>query len=236
MDYKDYASGLRANNFWFYRKTEFIGILLEKLKLNKNIKILNIGAGTGNDIETIKKFGQISVLDIDKKVLDLIPNNLVKEKVIADACNLPFDNNSFDLVVSFDVLEHIKNDNQAVLEIKRVLKFNGLFVFTVPAYNFLFSSHDRYLEHFRRYNKKQIQKLLNSFDKIELGNWFFTLFLPISVHRLINKNNNYKLIKISKITDFFGNKILKLENLLFKYGIKYPIGLSFYGIYKKKNN
>jgi hypothetical protein len=58
----------------------------------------------------------------------------------------------------------------------------------------------------------------------------------VSAHRLINKNKNYKLIKISKIIDFFGDKILKLENLFFKYGVKYPVGLSFYGIYKKKSD
>lgn len=235
MDYKDYQIGLRDNNFWFYRKTEFIGILLKKINLSKNLKILDIGAGTGNDVNQIRKFGSVFVLDIDKKSLDLIPDNLVEEKLVADACNIPYPDNIFDVVVSFDVLEHIKDDFLVVSEIKRVLKPGGFFIFTVPAYNFLFSAHDKYLQHHRRYNKRGLLYLLKDFKKIELGNWFFTLFLPVALQRLINKNRLYKPMKISKWMDFIGNKILGFENFLFKKGLRYPFGLSFYGIYKKNS-
>ena len=236
MDYKDHAAGLKGNNFWFYRKTEFIGILIERLKLNKNIKILNVGAGTGNDIEMLNKFGKVVVLDIDPKALNLIPDGQVEEKIIGDVCCLNLPHNSFDMVVAFDVLEHIKDDDLAVDQIKHFLKPDGIFIFTVPAYSFLFSSHDKYLGHYRRYNKKDLISLFQKFEKIELGNWFFFLFPIISLHRLINKNRKYKEIKIPKIIDFIWNNIiLKNENLLFKFGLRYPWGSTFYGIYKKSN-
>lgn len=233
MDYKDFESGLDENNFWFLRKTEFIGIILKKLNLNKNIKILNIGAGTGNDISEMRNYGNVFVLDVDEKALNLIPDDLVEEKILADACNIPYPNNSFDLVVAFDVLEHIKDDAKVVFEVNRVLRPDGYFVFTVPAYGFLFSSHDKYLDHYRRYNKKKILSLLHQFKKIELGNWFFALFIPVAIQRLITKNKKYKPVTFTKIMDFIGNNILTLENYLFKKGVRYPWGLSFYGIFKK---
>ena len=232
MDYKDYQAGLKEDWFWFLGKTEFIGLLLNQLNLPKKIKILNIGAGTGNDIHQIKKFGKVFVLDIDKKALNLIPDSLVEEKVIADACNIPYPDNSFDVVVSFDVLEHIKDDIKVVSEVRRILRPGGFFVFTVPAYNFLFSAHDKYLDHFRRYNKYQLTSLLKNFQRIKLGNWFFFLFIPIALYRLINKNREYKFVTFSKMLNLLGRGILSLENYLFKKGLRYPFGLSFYGVYK----
>lgn len=233
MDYKDYQSGYKGNGFWFFGKTEFIGLLLEQLNLPKNINILNVGAGTGNDIHQIKKNGNVFVLDIDKKALDLISDNLVVEKKVASACNIPYPENNFDIVVAFDVLEHIEDDHKAVSEIKRVLKPGGFLIFTVPAYSFLFSAHDKYLDHYRRYNRSNIKKLLKDFKKIQLGNWFFFLFIPITLHRLINRNREYKLIKFPKILNLLGCGILSFENYLFKKGLRYPWGSSFYGIYKK---
>lgn len=241
MDYKDYLADAQGNNFWFYRKTEFIGILLDNLKLNKDIKILNLGAGTGQDLETIKKFGDVSVLDIDSRALDLIPDNAVENKILADACDTKLPENSFDLILAFDLLEHIKDDKKAVLEVLRLLRPGGYFVFTVPAYSFLFSAHDKYLEHYRRYNKKDLLSLFNnlSFKKIELSNWFFFLFPVIALYRLAIKklkikHENYKIIVIPKFWDFIGNiTILNFENFLFKKGVRYPFGSTFYGIYKK---
>lgn len=234
MDYKDIQAGFKPYNFWFKAKTNFIGILIEKLNLNKDISILNIGSGTGSDIIEINRYGKVTVLDINKNALDLIPDDLVENKILADACNIPLKDKSFDLVLALDVLEHIKDDYKVISEIKRILKNNGRFIFTVPAYNFLFSSHDSYLNHFRRYDKKTLKNLLKPLKKLELSNWFFVLFLPAAFIRLIHKNKKYKPQKIGRSVDFLGNKILKIENFLFKKGIRYPWGLSFYGIYEKK--
>ena len=234
MDYKDYQAGFKTNNFWFLKKTELISILLEKLNLPNNIKILNVGAGTGEDVLEIKKFGKVFVLDIDERPLSLIPDDLVEDKKIADACNIPYSDKMFDLVLSFDVLEHIENDKKAINEIQRVLRDNGVFVFTVPAYNFLFSAHDRYLSHFRRYNKKELEVLLSEFEKIDFGYWIFLLFFPFAFHRLIHKHSKYKILNIPKILDFIANKILSIENFFIKKGIKYPLGLSIYGICRNK--
>ena len=105
----------------------------------------------------LKKFGKIYAIDIDKKALDLIPNNICFEKKIANVNDLPYSDNFFDLIVAFDVLEHIKKDSGAIKEIHRVLKKKGYFIFSVPAFPILFGSHDRALNHYRRYNKKTLK-------------------------------------------------------------------------------
>ena len=127
MDYKDLQAGQVKDNFWFRGKNHLIDVLLSKTcKNNRDINILNIGAGTGDDLEVLNKYGNNYLIDIDRDALSMIDNNLCVEKKLCDACDLPYENNFFDIVVSFDVFEHIKNDGKAVREVYRVLKKEGI--------------------------------------------------------------------------------------------------------------
>ena len=235
MDYKDYKSGMKQDHFWIQGKTGLIEILFNKLNLEKNSKILDIGSGTGQDLRIINKFGNTYVVDIEQKSLDMIPNEIVVEKKLSDICNIDYPDNFFDIVVLFDVLEHIKDDKKAVQEIYRVLKPNGIFIFTVPAFSFLYSNHDKNLGHFRRYNKKKIKALLNNnFYFKEFNFWLFSLFLPASIQRLLNLNFVNSGKNFPKLINKFFVKILNFENWLIEHGLKFPMGLSIYGICKIK--
>ena len=153
MDYKEYENGESASrHFWHRAKNDLIFRLLSKLK-KRNLKILNLGAGTGDDLETLNKFGTVYVTDINENALSLIPNNLCAEKKRCDAQNLTYPNEFFDVVTSFDVFEHIPDDKKAINEVSRVLKKDGHLIFSVPAFQFLYSAHDKALEHKRRYSK-----------------------------------------------------------------------------------
>jgi len=154
MDYKDYQSGKVKLDFWFRAKNDLIEkLLFNQFPKKKKLKILNLGAGTGSDLEILNNFGEVYVIDVEKKALDLIPDNLCVEKKICDACKLIYKDDFFDLVVSFDVFQHIENDEIAIKEAYRVLKKKGILFFSVPALQKLYSSHDKALEHKRRYSK-----------------------------------------------------------------------------------
>jgi len=230
MDYRDYQEGMPQKHFWLRAKLDFINVLLNKVNFDKTTKILDIGVGIGQDLEVINKFGCVYAIDIDKKTLDLVPEHMVFEKILADATNIPYPDNFFDMVVSFDVFEHIKDDSKTLSEIYRVLKKDGVLIFTVPAFNFLFSNHDSYLGHYRRYNKKMIKKLLVNFNCLTNGYWMSTLFLSAA----ICKNYKKYSFNIPKFINSLCYNILSFENWLIKRSIKLPIGLSIYGIYRVK--
>lgn len=237
MDYKDLQAGLDKELFWFKGKNNFIDILLSKNLNNKNLKILDIGSGTGDDLNIINKYGNTFVIDINQEALDLIPNNLIHEKKVGDITNISYPDNYFDLVLIFDVLEHIENDQKALEEIKRVLKPGAILMFTVPAFNFLYNKHDKYLGHFRRYSKKNLKNLINNdFEIITLSYWMNLLFIPALIQRKIlnffyfKKNLELKSNLINKI--FY--KILSFENFCIKKGVKFPYGLTLYGVCKVK--
>lgn len=69
-----------------------------------------------------------------QKNLDYITADLYSPiaDVKADICNLPFENNSFDIVFCNHVLEHIEDDNKAMSELFRVLKPGGMGIFQIP--------------------------------------------------------------------------------------------------------
>lgn len=243
MDFNDYQAGLNKDYFWFQGKRDLIKILLQKLVLPENCKILNVGAGTGEDVSVMNKFGSIYAIDINQDALNLIPNELVVDKKIMDVCNMNYSDNYFDVVLAFDVLEHLKNDQRAIQEIKRVLKKEtGVFIFTVPAFNFMYSLHDEKLGHVRRYNKKMIKNLLSEyFNFMQLRYWFFLLFPFAFMQRMISKvfvkrtENNFSEGKMPAFIDKIFYKILKFENFFISKNRKFPFGLTLYGICKTRN-
>ena len=237
MDYKDYKSGVAQEHFWFKAKSNLIGVLLGKVKNQKDVKILDIGVGTGEDLVVIKRFGDVYAIDVDENALNLVSTKHVAEKKYGDICNIPYSDNEFDVVVCFDVLEHIEKDQKAVDEIYRVLKPGGYFVFTVPAFNSLYSCHDKVLQHFRRYNKKTIAQILKKFEKKELAYWFFFLFIPAAFQRICSSKSSCKNLHKTppNILNKIFYKFLNFENWLISKNIKLPFGLTVYGIYKKPN-
>jgi len=234
MDYKELSKISETNNFWLEAKLGLIDTLLHKID-KRNIKILNIGTGTGEEIKVLKKYGKVYAIDINSDAIKMIPKGLCEEKKVCDATDITYPDEFFDLVTSFDVFEHIKNDSKSVREVKRILKPSGYLIFTVPAFQFLFSSRDKALEHKRRYNKAELRLLLKKFHVVCMGYWNFFLFIPISIMRLLAARSRPKLdhVELGRNINFVLYNILEIENRLIRNNISLPIGLTIYGICKK---
>ena len=94
---------------------------------------------------------------------------------------LPFADNSFDAVVSADVLCHSAVDPPVALtELKRVLRPGGLLVMNLPAYQWLLSAHDRHVHNVRRFTAPETAMLLRQagFDRVRARYWN-SLLLPL---------------------------------------------------------
>ncbi len=239
MDYKDYLSGQIQDNFWSMAKRDLIEMLLEKYT-NKGLRglgnhILNIGAGVGDDLKVIRDFGVVHVVDIDARALQLIPHGMCQEKRVADILDLPYPEKSFDIVTCFDVLEHVKDDARAIHEVLRVLKEGGLMLFTVPAYQRLYSSHDRVLKHERRYDYPDMIGHLSSFKIVYMSYWNCLLSIPVAARRLMRKNLKpvADIVSFSRPQNLFLYYLMHVENVLMKHGIILPFGTSIVGICEK---
>lgn len=111
-------------------------IKLAEDSINKREKILDIGCGEGIlEKELRKKTDNGTIYGVDFNVNTKKLNKLKLKNcrfMIGDATKLKFRSNHFDIVFAIDILEHIKNAEKAVKEIKRVLKNNGILVLSGP--------------------------------------------------------------------------------------------------------
>jgi len=119
---------------------------------------LAIGIGDGRyDSLIYKKHKKIDVgIDIDKKSIEKAQEVPLYKKVYCESAEkMHFKDNSFDLVLSNSTIEHIENDLEAISEISRVIKKEGIFLFSVPVKRF-----PQYLK-----NIGVTKKEMNLFDK-----------------------------------------------------------------------
>ncbi len=124
--------------------------------------VLEIGCGEGYGIDLIiQKSKSLTVIDKSKHVLDKIKKRHNKIKVLHQ--NIPplshLKDNSFDFVISFQVIEHIKDSNLFLKEIYRVLKPNGKAYITTPNSK---KTIARNPWHYKEYNYTEINDLFQN--------------------------------------------------------------------------
>jgi ubiquinone/menaquinone biosynthesis C-methylase UbiE len=240
--YKEYFS-LERNHWWFKVRAKIILLLIDKsLAKNDSNKqtVLNIGAATGKTSEILAKYGEVTSLEYDKECCEFVNENLPIKVINGSILELPFADNTFDLVCAFDVIEHVEDDKLALAEMKRVCKPNGLITVTVPAFMSLWSHHDIVNQHFRRYTKSNLTQLFtgNSLNYTVATYYNSILFLPIFMFRLFTKIIPQKWIRKGAGSDAtlgsedgLVNKIMyqifNIELTLLK-AMKFPFGVSIF--------
>ncbi|MEB3830086.1 class I SAM-dependent methyltransferase [Phormidium sp. CCY1219] len=139
-------------------------LILEVIPSGKG-DALDLGGGRGKLREPLEKLGY-SYINLDTRKFD---NG--EPTIVGDAHAMPFENASFDLVISKDTLEHFLDPFQSVKEVYRILKPGGLFIIWVPW------MHPFHGDDYWRYSPLGLQHLLNEFEIISFDSplWVFTV-------------------------------------------------------------
>jgi SAM-dependent methyltransferase len=150
------------DHWWFVGRRAIISKVIESLSLPSQARILEIGAGTGGNLEMLSRFGDVSASELDEFSREHAIHKTgirVRKARLPDL--LPFQTKHFDLICLFDVLEHVEDDVGALRAITQFLKPEGRVLLTVPAHQWLWSVHDAELHHFRRYSAQQLQRIIS---------------------------------------------------------------------------
>lgn len=241
--YQEYYK-LEREGWWFRARSSILESYMKTLSgRGSDIMILNVGAATGATSEMLSKYGTVTSVEYDKDCCEFMTEKTGMEVVHASLTDLPFEDNFFDIICAFDVIEHIENHELAAKEIHRVLKSNGNYFITVPAFQFLWSTHDVINHHYRRYTKNNLNILLQKagLKKTTSSYFNFWLFFPIATIRTIlniiprkksikSSGSDNEIFRSSKIINVIAFSIFKSERLLLRKGIKLPFGVSILSI------
>ena len=234
-------NNVEDSHWWFVGRRAILESFLASIKssiANQKSKILDVGCGTGANLEMLKQFGDAEGVDVSDDALEFCRMKGLKvHKGLAE--KLPFDDETFDLVTALDVVEHLDDDIAGLKEMYRVLKTDGKTLIFVPAFMWLWGVQDDISNHRIRYTRQQIVERLNLAGfKIERATYAnITFFMPILLGRFLMKITGIKPesennVNISALNGIFG-KVFSAE----KYWLRkasFPFGVSIVIVAKKK--
>lgn len=175
---------LDERHWWYCARRKIIADLIRReTQLPTDAHILEIGCGTGHNLAMLSGFGHVDGLELDEEARTLSEKRLgrkVMSSPLPELAEVP--DRHYHLIGAFDVIEHIEDDQAALVSIARKLQPGGKFILTVPAHQWMWSAHDVVNHHKRRYSKRALKELIDSSPlKLERIGYFNSLLFPLAV-------------------------------------------------------
>jgi SAM-dependent methyltransferase len=230
------------SHWWFVGRRAILESFLNEIHSSlaprsSPLKILDVGCGTGANIEMLSKYGEAEGVDVSDDALEFCRKKGLKvQKGLAE--DLPYEDETFDLTTALDVIEHLDDDVAGLREMHRVTKRGGYSLFFVPAFMWLWGVQDDISNHRIRYTRRQIveriEKAGYTVERATYAN--FTFFAPILGGRLFMKLTGIKPesennINISALNGLFGKLFSAERHLLSR--MDFPFGVSIVIVAKK---
>lgn len=225
---------LEASNFWFRSRNQLLTWALSHYFPNAK-SFLEIGCGTGYVLDGIQKSNShlaVHGSELYGHGLEHAAARLSEATLLQiDARKIPY-RDEFDVIGAFDVLEHIKEDEIVLAQMRDAVKqSNGGIIITVPQHRFLWSVVDEYSHHVRRYERQEmIDKIEKAgFEILRLTSFVSSLLPLMYLSRLSKKNktesyNPHSEFLLPKIINDVLESVLSIERTGIKTGFSYPIG------------
>lgn len=230
------------DSMWYYRALHrhVARSLTRELRGSPAPHVLDAGCGTGGLLRRLHELQPAwQLMGLDYSILAC---ELARERthhVIAHGsiAELHFSDAMFDAVVSCDVVCQVADDTQVVKEIYRCLKPGGVVVLTMPAYQWMYSYHDRSVANLRRYSRGQTNALLRGagFQIVRSTYWNMLPF-PLAVLRrkiFPGKASDSDVALFPAPVEAFFNGLMALEHAWLACGGRMPFGSSVLTVARK---
>jgi SAM-dependent methyltransferase len=232
---------VEGKHWWFAGRRRIIEGFVEKVcrdVVRLPPRILDVGCGTGANLQMLARFGAAEGVDVSIEALDFCRARGLTDVKQGAAESLPFADASFDVVTGLDVVEHLDDDIAGLKEMRRVLRPEGRAVLFVPAFMFLWGVQDDISNHRRRYTLPKLkQKLREAGLTVERASYAnITFFVPILIGRVMMRltglrpasENN---ITIGALNGLLG-RILGAESWWLRR-MRFPFGVSIVCVARK---
>ena len=215
---------------------------LEKYEISNQKIILEIGCSSGHLIKEIQKkqkYNYIGSDAIKNYLLKLSNEHKEIPFIVFDLIKNPFNQPTVNALIMLNVLEHIKDDDKALIEANKILHKNGILILEVPSSQFLYDDYDKKLMHFRRYNMKDVVNKIEKAGfiiehKTHLGFFIFPIFAIVKLFNKFFKSNDKDIVvKQAKISNNIFLKFLFGFERIFS-NLSLPFGIRCYICARKK--
>ncbi len=229
---------LDEHHWWYRGRRVIVRSEIDRLGLSAGARVLDAGCGSGRTLEDLAEYGTVSGIELDPQAAEFAASRGCGEVKVGRLEELPWDDGSFDLITCLDVLEHIPDDRGALTELRRVCRFGGRMLLTVPAYQALWSLHDAANHHYRRYSRRGLRlvALEAGWQLVRLTS-FNSILLPVAAavrlaqrHRRPDSTYNPELNLGPAWLNSVLERPLRLEARWLDRGGTLPAGLSLLAV------
>jgi 2-polyprenyl-3-methyl-5-hydroxy-6-metoxy-1,4-benzoquinol methylase len=243
--YDDYPDGgfdvtdrNAQSSFWVSSRNRlFKDIVQRNMFPVGKTKFLEIGCGTGDFIQQIVQNENLEITgsEIYLKGLLYAKKNLPNVDFIQFDVTRGVIGTEFDLMVAFDVIEHIEDDIAAISNIRKMLHKDGCLIITVPQHMFLWSKLDEIVKHKRRYTRRELVTKLqgNGFKISYVTSFLFVLFPLMLISRMLDRGQDKaqseevaleKRVTFPKALNWVFDLFMRVDEALIRFGVSLPFG------------
>jgi SAM-dependent methyltransferase len=169
---------------WWYRARRAIlrSLIQRRIALPADARILEIGCGTGHNLDMLKAFGRVDAIEVDAAARAIASRRLGNEVMSAPLPELTgVEDRTYDLIAILDVLEHVEPDRESLVSMASKLRPGGRILITVPAHPWMWSAHDVVNHHKRRYTRRTLRAVVAAAGlRLDMMSWFNSLLFPLA--------------------------------------------------------
>jgi len=226
---------------WWYAGMRAISLAMLRRHLPERpgkAWILDAGSGTGNNLRHLSAFGRTVGIDISDEALRFgraRGGAAAKASLLA----LPFEDDTFDAVTSFDVLYHqwVPDDRAAVAELVRVLRPGGVLLVRVPALKLLWGAHDEAVLSRHRYTRGEMEALLRGagLEVVQATYGNSLLFPVVAARRTLDRITGRHGSDVGFLPAPFEwtfRSLLEVEARLVRF-VSFPVGASVFALARR---
>jgi SAM-dependent methyltransferase len=228
---------VEGSHWWFAGRRRILESFVKEIVARLNVvgrapQILDVGCGTGANLEMLAQFGDAEGVDVSEDALAFCRARGLTKVTHGAAERLPYADKSFDLVTALDVIEHLDDDTGGLREMRRVLRPDGRALLFVPAFMWLWGVQDDVSHHRRRYTLPQLtERVREAGFEVERATYAnLTFFAPILAGRLLMRatgvrpasENNFNVPALNGVL----GRIFGAERFWLARRLNFPFGVS----------
>lgn len=224
MDLKELENGVDAGTHWYYqsKKLPLLRFARQLAQAGQPLTVVDIGAGSGFFAYELEKtlgagIAKVWLVDIGYSEAEMAPTRGAKIEKVHDVPAQVTDG----LFILMDVLEHLPDDLAMLQRVKAAsVGHNNHFFITVPAFRSLWSGHDVFLEHYRRYHIPMLAGVLRQAGFRRIRNYYlYGALFPLvwAVRRLRNLRPGAAASHMKPVNPLLNRLLLGLNSLEMKF-------------------